>query len=253
MLQDVLTLGDKIDIRRLDKNGRPASSARTYVSQLIDFIDFDVIYIATPIMNSALIVLNVGENYQLCFYTNKGLYQCNCVILNNYKENNTVIAAVRITTNLEKFQRRQYYRLECVLEIEYRVITNEEEIFENRLFKNEFGSEDERKECENKLQQLQYTMIPAAIIDISGGGARFNSAVLHNQGDRVQMKFDLAVGSTLRRMELGADIITSGKIMNKSGIYEHRVEFNDISKRDREDLIKYIFEQERRRRRYDKN
>ncbi|HCM12943.1 MAG TPA: flagellar brake protein, partial [Lachnospiraceae bacterium] len=36
------------------------------------------------------------------------------------------------------------------------------------------------------------------------------------------------------------------------GVYEYRVEFKNIRKRDREDLIKYIFEQERRRRKNEK-
>lgn len=252
MLQEVLSLGDKIDIKHLDKFGRPAHNARTYASQLIDFVDSDVIHISTPISNSTPVILNVGEYYSLCFFSGKGMYQCNCVVLKNYRENNIIISVVRITTNLEKFQRRQYYRLECILDMEYHVVTKEEEILDKKLLNEDFKDNKERAECRKKLIQLQSEWIPASIIDLSGGGTRFNSEAALNQGDRVKIKMDIVFGAQLKNMILGANVISSGKIMNKTGVYEHRVEFNDITKKDREDLIKYVFEQERRRRNNEK-
>jgi c-di-GMP-binding flagellar brake protein YcgR len=253
MLQDILTIGDKIDIKHLDRFGRPAHNAKTFVSQLIDFVDFDVIHIAAPITSSTPIILNVGEGYKLCFYTNKGLYQCNCVILSNRRENNIIVAVVRITSNLEKYQRRQYYRLECIIDMEYRVITSEEELLEKKFQMEDFASGDERTQYRKILTRLQNEWVLASITDISGGGARFNSEVLHNHGDKLQIKLDLRLGSELRKMVLGAIVISSGSIENRTGVYEHRVEFNNIMKKDREDLIKYIFEQERRRRKNEKN
>ncbi len=248
MLQEVLTLGDKIDIRRLDRNGQPAHNARTYVSQLIDLIDKDVVHIATPIMNSALIVLNIGESYNLCFYTVKGLYQCSCLVLSNHKDNNTVIAAVRITSNLEKLQRRQYYRLECVLDIKYHVITNEEEMLIKMIHADEFQNDRKREECLKLLEKSENIWLSATVIDISGGGIRFNSSSLLNQGDKLKIKVELLLANALKKIELDAIIVSSGRIINRSDMYEHRAEFKDISKRDREDLIKFIFEQERKRR-----
>jgi c-di-GMP-binding flagellar brake protein YcgR len=253
MLRDILTLGDKIDIRPIDRNGKPAAGARTLVSQLVDFADFDVIHIAAPIVYSRAILLSAGENYNLCFYANKGLYQCNCVVLSNHKEKNTINCVVRITTNLEKFQRRQYFRLECIHEIEYRVMTEEEELLARQLHSEDFKDAEERTQCRKRLSQIENQWIQAAITDISGGGARFNSALEHAPGDKLRMKLDLVIGNDLKKMVLNADVISSGRIMNRSGVYEHRVAFNDIMQRDREDLIKYIFEQERKRRKSDKS
>lgn len=252
MLRDVLTLGDKIDIRHLDQFKRPAHNSKTYVSQLIDFVDFDVIHIATPISNSTPIILNIGESYNLCFYTSSGLYQCDCVVLKNHREGNIIVVTVRIVTNLEKYQRRQYYRLECIHDIEYRVITREEEILEKKVSLGDFSSNEERTEFRKRLDQLQNERITGSVIDISGGGTRFNSGISHNQGDKIKIKLDIVIGAGLKKMVLGADIVSSGKLPNRTGVFEHRAEFNDISKRDREDLIKYIFEQERRRRKNEK-
>lgn len=251
MLSDILALGDKIEIKPLNSTGKPVNTYRKLVSQLVDIADIDIIHIAAPIVNSRAIILKVGESYNLCIYTGKGLYQCNCTVISNHRENHTIVSVVRITTDLEKVQRRQYYRLECILEMEYRIITAEEEILERKLRMEDFKSAEESSECRKRLVQLQKEWIRGAIIDISGGGAKFNSAVQHSKGDKIRIKLDLLIGNNLRKMVLDAIIISSDKSVNKNDVYENRVEFANIMPRDREDLIKYIFEQERKRRKSD--
>lgn len=253
MLRELLTIGDKIDIKPLDRNGRLLHNARSFASQLIDFADSDVIYIAAPIVYGKAMILGAGEYFTLCFYANKGLYQCNCVVLSSHKENNLIVTVVRITTNLEKLQRRQYFRLECIHEVDYRVITKEEEILDRKFQADDFRTNDERTECRKRLNQFEQEWRTGAITDISGGGARFNSNLQLNQGDRIRFKLDILIGKELKKMVLGANVIASSRILNKSDAFEHRVVFNDIMQKDREDLIKYIFEQERKRRRNDKS
>ncbi len=248
MLSDILKLGDKIDVIHLDRSGRPSHNARTYVSQLMDFIDNEIIHIATPIANSTPIILNVDENYNLCFYTAKGLYQCNGTILKNMRQGNIIIAVVRVTSSLQKFQRRQYFRMECITDISYRLITREEEILESKMETNDFQSDNEKQEIIKRLQELKSIWILATMRDLSGGGIRFTSGSLHNQGDNIQVKLDLAFNIGIKKLILNAAIISGDRIVNKSGLYEYRVGFTDIKNREREDLIKYIFEQERKRR-----
>jgi len=253
MLGEVLLVGDKIDVRPLDHAGRPAHTVRSFVSQLIDFVDFDVINIAAPMVLGKTIILQVGEYYNLCFYTNKGLFQGNCVVLNNQKENNILVSLVRITTNLEKLQRRQYYRLECIHEIEYHFISREEEMIQKKIQNNDFIDQEERNNFQNRLNILLADWTKASITDLSGGGAKFNSSSIHEKDDIVQIKLDFIANGELKRLLLAADIISFNKMLNQSGAYEYRVEFTDIVQKDREALIKYIFEQERRLRRNDKS
>jgi c-di-GMP-binding flagellar brake protein YcgR len=252
MLKDILSIGDKIDIRQMDHSGKLMHNVKTYVSQLLDIVDADVINIAAPIGNNRLILLEVGESYQLCFYSNKGLYRSTCMILNNYREKNLVIAVVKLTSDLEKFQRRQYYRLEIVQDILYHIISREEEILSNRLQLNNFKTPEEQEDCRKRVKQLENEWLKASFTDLSGGGARFNSAYSHQAGDQTKIKFDINLGTQIHKLILNAEIIISTKLMNRTGVYEHRVEFKNISKNDRENLIKYIFEQERRRRKNEK-
>lgn len=252
MLSDVITVGDKIDIKQLDHNGELVKASKTYVSQLLDIADEKTISIAMPHGNGLIYILEQGMSYRLCFYTAKGLYQCNCTMSTVYRENNAVIASVKLITALEKIQRRQYYRLECIHEIEYRAITPEELQLENKLAGNKFINSDERADVRRRLSQLDRAWLKASITDLSGGGARFNSEEPLKPGDRIRIRMDFIMGNELKKLIVGAEIITSGRMENRNDKYEHRAEFYDIGKVDREDLIKYIFEQERRRRRNDK-
>ncbi len=251
MLRDVLSIGDKIDIKPLGKSGKPILGARTLVSQLVDFVDGDVINIAAPIVLGKTIPLPVGEYYNLCFYTEKGLYQCTSTVISNHRDNKTIITVVRITTNLEKFQRRQYFRLELIHDIEYRPITIEEEILERKISNSEFDNPESLTEARKRLAQIDREWLSASITDLSGGGARFSSEVLHKSGDKIRIKLNFLSGKELKKLLLTANIISSSRIPVRVGAYEHRVEFIDIMQKDREALIKYIFEQERKQRRND--
>jgi c-di-GMP-binding flagellar brake protein YcgR len=162
-----------------------------------------------------------------------------------------IITVVRIITNLEKFQRRQYYRLECIHDIYYRPISLDEELLEKKMSSENFDTPEAMTEAKKKLAEFDSEWISASITDLSGGGARFSSEIHHNSGDKVRMKLDFIIGKELKKLVLTAKIISSRRIPVRVGMHEYRVEFTDIMQKDREALIKYIFEQERKRRRND--
>ena len=248
MLQDILSIGQKVDIKQLDRNGEPMEMGRVYVSQLVDFVDQDMVKIVMPLWNTKVVPLHIGESYHLCFYTNKGLYQCNCLVMKHVRENNVILSLVKITSDLKKYQRRQFYRLECIHETKYRIITKEEKLLEERVRKNKFSSPEEKAKCEKQLlfYSLQWSL--GAITDISGGGAKITSHSRHKQGDKLILCFDFILGNELRKLNLDAEIISAELLPITVETYEYRMKFTNISEKDREDLIKYIFEQERQRR-----
>lgn len=252
MLSDIVQIGDKIEIKQLDQRGIPIRSSQTYVSQLVDYIDDDTISIAAPINKGMIVLVHKGENYRLWFYTIKGLYECNCTIIQTYKENNIIIIQVKLTSDLKKIQRRQYFRLECVHEIEYRIITEEELELNDKLIQGLYRNTEERAEIRRRLSALKKSWTMAHITDLSGGGCKFNCGQEIRPGEKIRIKLDFIIKDQVRKLEISAEIIASQKLLDRSGVYEHRAEFYDISQNDREDLIKYIFEQERIRRKNDK-
>lgn len=247
MLRDILTVGEKIDVKQLDKDGIPVKATNNAFSQLFDIIDETTLSIAVPLRNKTLVKLHPGISYQLCFYTIKGLYQCTCTMLKIYKENNANIVMVRLTSELEKFQRRKYYRMEVVHEIVYRVVPPEETILRQKLLHMEAGDSEERTKVLEELHLFVSFWQKAAITDISGGGAKFNSSEQLSHGDRVEINLEIMTNGEINKLLVCGEIIVSEKLINVPGKYEHRMEFVGISHKDRENIIKYIFEQERYR------
>ncbi|MDF2542247.1 MAG: hypothetical protein K0S47_1965 [Herbinix sp.] len=252
MLRKIISIGDKIDIKPLDGFGKPMRNSKSYISQLLDYVDHEKFNIGMPFENGRMLLLEMGKGYNLCFYTSKGLYQCNCQVVNRFRENNIYFATVLITTDLEKVQRRQYYRLECLLDMQYHIISPEEGHLEKKIKNNEFISLAEKNEAIKRYEELGKLWYKASMIDISGGGARFNSDAQHERGDQINIRLDLGSSSMVKKLSIGAIVITSTGILNRPGKYEHRIEFTNIDKKEREEIIKYIFEQERLRRSLDK-
>ena len=77
MIRDIVAIGDKLELRRLNSEDKTSGRGKVYVSQLLDLVDNDKAIIAMPIEKSHIVPLSVGEKYTISFYTGKGLYQCN--------------------------------------------------------------------------------------------------------------------------------------------------------------------------------
>ncbi len=252
MLRDLLSAGDKIDIRIVDRDGKPLQRSRNFASQFVEFVEDDIIHIMTPIVAGKTVIMEVGKTFNLLFYTEKGLYHCNSVVLRNFRENKTVLCAMRIVSSPEKFQRRQYYRLELMHDIEYRKITTEEETLSRMLTTGGYSSEQEKEELVTLLSRYDKEWNQATMTDLSGGGAKFTSNVEYKAGDKLRIKLDFIYEVDLRKPVLNAKVISSNRIQTRSNVYETRVEFTDILQWEREAVIKYIFEQERKRRKLDR-
>lgn len=236
MVSKILSIGDRIELVKIANRMDNERPQRHYVSQLLELLDNDQAKIAMPIESSRVIPLNVGDKYLLCFYTEKGLYQCYGEIIDRNQENNVYILIVTFTSQLEKFQRRQYYRLEYITEVEYKVISPEENSQDNQITPSDQESE----------------WYPAIITDISGGGARFNSIYLHEKNEKLIIKIALPTSKSNNVYELKSNVISSIPVANRSGFFENRVEFSEIELFEREAIIKFVFEEERKIRKREK-
>lgn len=243
-VKNVIQVGDKLE---LVQAGLEEDKKKQYVSQVLDFIGTDKAKIAMPMENLKIIPLSIGDKYELSFHTTAGLFQCNCDVVDRYKEGNIYILVVQFTSALERCQRRQFYRLENIIDIRYRIFSEEEESLLNRLKNDEFVSEVARNACEKALEKVKGSWHDATITNISGGGVRFNSKEELPKEGKMYINIPIEINSQELLMELKARIVTTNSIFNRSGLYETRVEFVEIPLDDREYIVKYIFEQERRK------
>ncbi len=251
MVKDLVCLGDKIQLKKIKANNLEGNRESVYTSQLLDFLEEDKAYIAMPIEKGQIIPLSVDEKYKLTFYTNKGLYSCNATIINRFKTDKLHVLTVLFTSGLDKIQRREYYRLDCLLDITYNVISEKEISIRDRI-KNPNMKDEERALLLIELENIKINEIDGTVIDLSGGGARFVSNSPLNKNDQVIIRMNLNLSNSIKKLDVKGIIVNSTKMINRVGYYEHRISFKDILKEEREIIIKYIFEEERKQRKKEK-
>lgn len=236
MANRLITEGNKIDFKDIlskeQLNG--GLTPATYASQVFEIRNDNILRVSMPIEHGRIIPLSKGKKFDAFFYTAKGLYQCRVIIIDRFKINNIYMMDIELLTEPVKYQRRQYYRLELNIPVRYMQITETES--------NMMANEEELPERLGNLSEYH----TGDTIDISGGGLRFTGDTLVEKGNRLAVVFDIDYEGNIERYLLAADVIMSFAIPQHHGMYEHRVEFKDISKENREMLIKYIFQEERK-------
>lgn len=237
----LLAAGDKVEFRdSISKEDlKLGIKPKIYVSKIYDFTDEGYINVAMPISKGKLVPLERGRIFDVFFYTSKGIYQCRAKIMNRSKSDNLYSLEILLVTELQKFQRRQYFRLEKTLPIYYAELSEENYL----LILKTHQFPDDMKDI-NLFSQ-------ADTLDISGGGMRFVGRTQIAQGKKVLVMFDINEHGKPVKYRLPATVILSFGIRGRAGMFEHRIEFENITKEYRELLIRYIFEEERKKRRVD--
>lgn len=243
MVTKILQLGDKVDIHIEQQEAREANMgnySHVYKSQVNDIMQDGSIEITMPIENSKVILLPLGQRFKFVFYTSSGLYYSSGQIRERYKRENIFILLVDLHTQMEKFQRREYYRYSCLMEINYFVISGEDAkvLSPERILSNL----REKQVFDKNIRQ-------AMLLDLSGGGARFAGEEKLEMDSYVLMIFRLSSGSMDKQYFLKGHVLASGGSENSWGKTESRVQFIFYDNRVQEEIIQYIFEEERRTRR----
>ena len=233
-LTELVKPGEKIDIMAVERAILGNSSdKKVYTSKIYDLIEDNKLEILMPMEGSKLILLPRDGEYQFCFYTENGLYQCFVRIADRYKSNNVYILLAETTSPLEKFQRREYYRYSTSIPLKARTLMDEE-----------------LRDLDKDVFHIQNGLImkKCEIRDISGGGIKFLSKTAFKVEDRVVLSFSLQVHGKETVYQLIGRILSCRKLENDNDEYEHRLMFEKIMNRERESIIRFIFEEERKKR-----
>lgn len=235
MLSKFIAEGNKIELEAVEHKGK-LGEKKIYHSQVISILSEDSLEIAMPIEQSKLILLPVDGEFDLIFYAGKDmLYQCFARIIDRYKSNNVYILAVELTSNLRKYQRREYYRFSCALEMLARNL-QEEEI-------------QAIEENNGLILQPNLPIKRSVIVDISGGGLRFLSSQRYEPDSLIYCGYQLIEEENRRQYDLVGKVLAVKEVENRPGTYEHRVQYYNLEDKTREEIIKFIFREERKNRR----
>ncbi len=234
MLADYISPGNRIELKATGKvwMDEDARTRQIYMSKVMDITSDDRIEILMPYEKGRLVLLPVDGEYSLCFYSSKGLFQCFSRIVDRYRSDNMYILVLDLTSELTKLQRREYYRFSCALELKSRVCTREElEAYEmNRRYLVDPGS---------NLQK-------SVVVDISGGGLRFVANFQYEEGSTIYCAYKLPGSAYDKEYEMICNVLKVQELESRPGLFEHRIQYIQIDEDSREDIIHFIFEEERK-------
>ena len=231
MLTKIVMPGNKVDIMVKDRN--EPDGKKNYESRVYDVLSDEEFEIHMPMEKTKLILLPVDGVFDFYFYTTNGLYQCNARVKDRYKSGGTYILLCEPTTNLRKFQRREYYRFACVLKMSSRKLQ---------------GDELEAAQRNEQYFQDGLPLEHSVIVDISGGGVRFVSRHKYDVGTLIYLTYQLNINGKDKEFEITGKILDSHEVAGKSDQFEHRVKYLNMENDIREEIIRYIFEEERKSR-----
>ncbi len=237
MIEKFISPGDKVEMKSTVEVVLPdgTKGIRLYKTSVFDVLDDGRLEIVMPMEQAKLVLLPVGGEYDVCFFSHGGMYRADVRIVDRQKVNGTYIIVAEMTTNLHKYQRREYYRFNCIIDMSARPMTPKEV---------EAYSKEEYEDIEEE------PMTRGVIVDISGGGLRFVSRQQYVSDSAILLTFTLPVGAIKKTFLLAAKVIFSRPIENRTEEYENRVKYIYITSPTREEIIKYIFDEERKNRKY---
>lgn len=240
MLEQYIFLGQRVELEavtRIIADGEPQQLKRVYSSKVVDILSSERLEILMPYEQRKLVLLPIDSEYTMYFYVENGIFECTARIVDRYKTSNSFILVVELLTPLKKYQRREYYRYNCALALATRELSEEEQA----------NLDDPLWEYEQNLPAEK-----SVIVDISGGGLRFIAGKRYDIGTFLYCRYSLSDQDEQKLYEITGKVLHVMPVEKRPGYFEHRIQYHNIDNRKREEIIRYIFEQERKNRKKEK-
>ncbi|MCI8327517.1 MAG: flagellar brake protein [Lachnospiraceae bacterium] len=241
MVSNILYPGDDVEIREIRqiKQQEAAVVPHVYKSKIQEIYENEDIDISMPMEEGKYILLRLGGRYEFSFYTKRNLFRGVGQVKERFKANNIHMLKIELKTQLRKLQRREYYRFPCMMDIKYYRLSED-------LLK--VGDADQILEVLQNERALEDPNA-ATILDISGGGARIVSKEKFEDNEYILMGLQLVTENIDKEYCIIGRVVSCREMIPQEKRYEARIEFIMRDHEVREDIIRYIFEEERRIRR----
>ncbi len=186
-------------------------SGELFLTKIAD-IDEEAMYIHLPINQQKYAEARSNDIIKVNVKQKDGIYSARCKVLYRVLEPYAHIK-VTLPKKVTKEQRREYFRMPVNLLVTY------------------------KREKEESLKT-------AVTIDLSGGGFCFLSRNTLEKGEIITLNFELTNGKRYHNIKG----LVKWKVEKVEKQYEYGIEFNEFHRRDREEIISYLFELQRNRR-----
>lgn len=188
---------------------RISGEKEEYSSRIIDIEqDGEIFIIETPLKKMQLVMLMNGSKLNMIYMLeNLGVLSCDIEVVDKLKENGIPLIRVKRVSNIKKIQRRNFFRLETALDVTIR-----------------------------KIDDIIVEKVKT--IDISGGGMRIISNQKFEINDIVKINFNI----NNKEYEFDSKVVKTNEDKDRK---EVSLQFIEILEKDRNEIIKYIFDKQR--------
>ena len=217
-----LRIGTRLELHLLDASGEKVGY--NYVSQILDILEGESLLLAYPIFESRMVFIPTGAQLRLIFLHHKyGLLSVLCTVLSKDKKDNFSFLTVKIAGDFEKIQRRKYYRLDCNLDILFRVLENYPE--------------------HTEVPPTDSGVCKAITKNLSGSGICIVSDKTVEPGAYLEVRIFLEAGNPIKAI----GVVT--RCLRMEGIklekYEIGLHLIELGKKEQDAIVKHIFAQQR--------
>lgn len=217
-LKKILQVGEKIEVCYQGEN--IDSEKRNCYSMVQDIVGQDEIIITAPMLQGNQMILSIGQKVEIIFFREKGQFIFEAEVIDRFKKENINLLKLNVVSSIKRIQRRNYYRLKITLPIYIRSLTD--------------GSEE---------NQNSEKWFKAYTLDISGGGVKISIDRSLEKGSLLECKLKIN----------DEDLVLKGKVVRCQLAetdpiirYEIGMSFVDITEYQRDLIIRFIFEEQRK-------
>ncbi len=210
-----ISIGNKVEIS-LQLDGK--KSSKTYLSKVELAENSDEVFLQIPTSLGQLVKLPVSDNYSMLFFTKDGMYRFDAAIVGYTSVDNFKYLVVSLKSKGEKVQRRAYFRYNCNIEMQFYMYDENKNIIRDNL-------------CEGIM------------LDLGGGGIRF----LSNEEIEVNENIQCVIVLMDEFLFANAVILYKDKQFNSDYKYQYRVKFTEIMDLERDKIIQYVFNEQRKK------
>lgn len=236
MLSKLISAGEKVELQAAEPEPEEDSKDRgkIYTSRVCAVLTEDTFEAAMPVEMGQPVLLSVDREYDLVFCGEEVSYQCFARITDRYRRDNEYIMAMELTSNPRRYQRREYHRFDCMLETLVRCLDQEEvQAVEDKLpFALTRGRPMER----------------CVVVDVGSEELCFLSSQYFEPESLLYLSYQLPTGSETKKYELIGRVAEVLTAVAPEGEYRYRLQYYHADLGIREDLVRYIFEEERKSR-----
>lgn len=212
---DILQINSKIELLRQHDD--------TVYKSLIEDVWEGVFLIGAPVHKRHQLVLHKGDILTMTTFSGSACFNFVSEVLGTKQEKGLLLYIIKKPQKFEKLERRNFVRVEVALEVSYEIIT------------------DQKNWDKIELSQKAFS------IDLSGGGIQIMLPRELPGSSLVALNLPIDVdGSDTALRLLGRVVRIEEKNINGTARFKTGIKFEEISEREMDIIIKFIFSQIRK-------